>query len=103
MLQWLALVALVVAGCVSAADAQQAPDQLPFVTTWKTDTANQTIAIPLVGSGMTVHWGDGTSSTGISETVAHTYANPGTHTVSVYGALKPSRWTATRMRPSSCQ
>ena len=38
-------------------NAQQAPDQLPFITTWKTDAANQTISFPLVGSGLTVHWG----------------------------------------------
>lgn len=37
------------------AHAQQAPDQRPFITTWKTDAANQAITIPLVGSGMTIH------------------------------------------------
>ena len=69
-------------------DAQRAPGQLPFITTWRTDTANQTIAIPLRGTGMTIHWGDGTNSTGVSGTATHTYANPGTHTVSVYGGLE---------------
>ena len=70
------------------AHAQQAPDQRPFVTTWKTDAANQAISLPLVGSGLTIHWGDGTSSTGVSGTAAHVYANPGTHTVSIYGGLE---------------
>ena len=71
-----------------AAHAQQAPDQIPFVTTWKTDATDQTISIPLIGSGMTIHWGDGASSAGISGTATHTYANPGTYTVSVYGGLE---------------
>ena len=75
-------------GQFGVAHAQQAPDQLPFVTTWKTDAANQTISIPLVGSGMTVHWGDGAVSTGVSGTATHTYANPGTYEVSVYGGLE---------------
>ena len=69
-----------------AAHAQ--PDQRPFVTTWKTDAANQTVTIPLRGSGMTVHWGDGVVSAGVSGSATHTYANPGTHTVSVYGGLE---------------
>ncbi|MBI1658717.1 MAG: BspA family leucine-rich repeat surface protein, partial [Thaumarchaeota archaeon] len=75
-------------GQFGVAHAQQAPDQIPFVTTWRTDAANQTISIPLAGSDMTIHWGDGTSSTGVSGTATHAYANPGTHTVSVYGGLE---------------
>ena len=69
-----------------AAHAQ--PDQRPFITTWKTNTANQTIEIPLVGSGMTIHWGDGANSTDVSGAATHVYASPGTHTVSVHGGLK---------------
>ena len=75
-------------GGSEAAHTQQAPDQRPFVTTWKTDAANQAVAIPLVGSGMTIHWGDGTSSTDVSGTATHVYTNPGTHAVSVYGGLE---------------
>ncbi|MBI1658690.1 MAG: BspA family leucine-rich repeat surface protein, partial [Thaumarchaeota archaeon] len=37
---------------------------------------------------MTVHWGDGVVSAGVSGSATHTYANPGTHTVSVYGGLE---------------
>ena len=70
------------------AHALQAPDQLPFITTWKTETANEIVTIPLVGSGMTIHWGDGASSTGVSGTATHAYANPGTYAVSVYGGLE---------------
>ena len=71
-----------------APDEQQAPDHLPFVTSWRTETANQTITIPLVGSGMTIHWGDGTSSTDVAGTTTHRYANPGTYEVSVHGGLQ---------------
>ena len=70
------------------AHAQQAPDYLPFVTTWKTDAANQTVSIPLAGSDITVHWGDGHATTGVSATATHTYANPGTYEVSIHGGLK---------------
>ena len=69
-------------------DAQRAPDQIPFITTWKTDAANQAIVIPLYGSDMIVHWGDGTNSTGIFGPATHTYANPGIYEVSVYGGLE---------------
>ena len=75
-------------GQLVEAHAQQAPDQRPFVTTWKIDVANQAVTIPLVGSGLTVHWGDGTNSTGVSGPATHTYANPGTYAVSVYGGLE---------------
>ena len=33
-------------GQFAMAHAQQTPDQRPFITTWKTDFANQTISIP---------------------------------------------------------
>ena len=75
-------------GQFGVAHAQQTPDQRPFITAWKTDAANQTVAIPLVGSGMTIHWGDGASSTGVTGTTTHTYANPGAYEVSVYGGLE---------------
>jgi len=68
--------------------AHAQPDQLPFITTWKTDAANQTITIPLVGSGMAISWGDGAVSIGVSGIATHAYANPGTYEVSVYGGLE---------------
>ena len=70
---------------IPSAHAQQ--DPRPFVTTWQTDAADQTVTIPLEGSGMTIHWGDGAISADVSGTATHTYSNPGTHTVSVYGGL----------------
>ncbi len=78
-----AICAILLAGPAAAlvlpfAHAQQTPDQRPFITTRKTDAANQTVAIPLAGSGMTVHWGDGYSSAGITGTATHAYANHGT-------------------------
>ena len=71
-----------------APDEHLAPDRLPFVTTWRTETANQAVSIPLVGSGMTVHWGDGTNTTDVSGVATHRYANPGTYRVSVHGGLQ---------------
>ena len=69
------------------AHTRQAPDQRPFVTTWKTDAANQTVTIPLAGSGMTTHWNDG-YSTGVAGTATHVYVNAGTYVVLVYGGLE---------------
>ena len=70
---------------VSEAAAQS--DTASFVTTWRTDTADQAVAIPLEGSSMTVSWGDGQTDTGNSGTFSHTYTNPGNYTVSVSGGL----------------
>ncbi len=77
-----------VLGGSEVAHTQQEPDQRPFVTTWKTDAANQPITVPLGGYGLTVHWGDGTTSTGGSGPITHTYMNPGTYQISVYGGLE---------------
>ncbi|MYL11344.1 MAG: BspA family leucine-rich repeat surface protein, partial [Cenarchaeum sp. SB0669_bin_11] len=63
-------------------------DAKPFITTWETTAANQTVTIPLVGSDLTVYWGDGTNSTGVTGTATHTYANPGTYQVLFYGGLE---------------
>ena len=68
--------------------AHAQPDHLPFVTIWKTYTANETVAIPLVSSGMTLHWGNGASSTGVSVTATHIYTNLDAYEVSVYGGLE---------------
>ena len=62
-----------------------------FVTTWDTtlpgSSANDTIEF-LVNSGSsnyTIFWGDGTSTIGASGNESHTYAAPGTYTVSIVG------------------
>ena len=57
----------------------------PFVTTWRTDSANQGVTIPFVGSDININWGDGNTTTGVSGTASHTYAAAGHHTVSVSG------------------
>ena len=62
------------------------PDQ--FTTTWRTDSANEEITLPVRGSGITIYWGDGTNSTGVSGDAAHTYAAAGNHTVDVAGGLE---------------
>ncbi len=60
----------------------------PFVTTWETTMAMESITIPTTGSGYnySVTWEDGgTPETGVMGSVSHTYATPGTHTVSITG------------------
>ncbi|WP_205728913.1 BspA family leucine-rich repeat surface protein, partial [Flagellimonas onchidii] len=66
--------------------------QTEFVTTWKTDnqgtsTDNQ-IAIPTFPGetyNYSVDWGDGNSDNNINGGITHTYAAPGTYTVSITG------------------
>ena len=63
----------------------------PFVTTWRTTSANETIYLSVRGSNMAIDWGDGhvsrvTSRTGGTEN--HSYENAGDHTVSVHGGLQ---------------
>ena len=57
-----------------------------FVTTWWTTTADKSITLPLVGSGMTVNWGDGNTTTA-SGSVSHTYNTAGDYTVQITGGL----------------
>jgi len=62
-----------------------------FVTTWKTDNSGPSdddqITIPTVGTGYNydIDWGDGTSDTGVSGDITHTYSTPGEYTVSISG------------------
>ena len=37
-----------------------------FATTWRTTTADKSITLPISGSDMTVDWGDGNTTTGVS-------------------------------------
>ena len=57
-----------------------------FVTTWQTTLANDTITIPVGNAtgNYTVHWGDGTSTTHVTDAV-HAYAEAGSYTVGISG------------------
>ena len=67
---------------------------IPFITTWQTDnpgnSADNQIIIPTF-SGETynydVDWGDATTSTGETGNATHTYATPGTYTVTITGTF----------------
>ena len=65
----------------------------PFVTTWKTDnpgtTANNQIMIGTSAGGYNyrVEWGDGNVDNSVTGNISHTYAAPGTYTVSITGAF----------------
>ena len=58
-----------------------------FVTTWKTTTADESITLPLVGTDMTIDWGDGNTTTGVLAPVDHTYGTAGDYTVRITGDL----------------
>jgi len=72
----------------------------PFISTWNTattytgSTANNQIRLPLISTGtykFTVNWGDSTSdniTTWNQAEVTHTYAAPGTYTVTITGFIK---------------
>ena len=57
-----------------------------FVTTWKMDSANQTITIPATGTYM-IDWGDGTINANVTGTQTHTYADAGNYAVQITGGL----------------
>ena len=67
-------------------------EERPFVTTWKTDnpgpSEDNQITIPTNPDKVyyyNVNWGDGTSDTGVTQDITHTYNNPGTYQVSISG------------------
>ncbi|GAB5472079.1 MAG: hypothetical protein Mars2KO_01780 [Maribacter sp.] len=66
--------------------------QRPFIMTWKTDnpgvSEDNQITLPTFEGevyNFMVDWGDGSSDTGITGDITHTYANPGTYQVSISG------------------
>ena len=62
----------------------------PFVTTWKTMTADESITIPTNSSyayDYTVDWGDGTIDENLTADAVHTYLAAGTYTVSISGTF----------------
>ena len=58
-----------------------------FATTWRTATGSDEITLPISGSDMTVNWGDGQTSTGVSTPVDHTYNTAGDYTIQITGGL----------------
>ncbi|MBC6401218.1 MAG: BspA family leucine-rich repeat surface protein, partial [Ekhidna sp.] len=67
----------------------------PFITTWETTEANESITIPtyLGRYNYTVDWGDNTTDDNIyTASATHTYADPGIHTVTVRGDFSHIRF-----------
>ncbi|MEP2668466.1 MAG: BspA family leucine-rich repeat surface protein, partial [Cyclobacteriaceae bacterium] len=69
-----------------------AGQQCDFITTWKTDnpgtSGSNEITIPTDGTSIynyDIVWGDGMTDTGVTGDITHTYAAPGTYTVSISG------------------
>jgi len=70
------------------------PPLVGFVTVWRTTAVNETITLPLTGSGYnaTVNWGDGTPDSLITlgntdPARIHAYAVAGDHTVTITGTF----------------
>ena len=64
--------------------------ELPFITTWKTTAANESITIPTTGTGYsyTVDWGDDKSeTTTYTGNASHTYAAIGEYDVQITGTF----------------
>ena len=59
-----------------------------FVTTWRTTSPNETITLPISGSGMTIDWGDGNKTKGASDNEDHTYADTGDYSIRATGDLQ---------------
>ena len=62
-----------------------------FITTWRTDSANQTITIPVGGSTArySIDWGDNSpAGTDITGDSTHTYREADSYTVSISGGLE---------------
>ncbi|MBG6170687.1 surface protein [Aquimarina sp. EL_43] len=60
----------------------------PFITTWKTTTANEEIVIGINTDftyDFTIDWGDGTVENNQNTLPSHTYVTPNTYTVKVSG------------------
>ena len=67
------------------------PPAMPFITTWRTDSANQTITIPVGGSTArySIDWGDNSpAETDITGDSTHTYREADSYTVSISGGLE---------------
>lgn len=63
----------------------------PFITTWKTTTAGESITIyvnpAVTGYDYQVDWGDGNIENNITTNATHQYATAGTYTVEISGSF----------------
>ena len=93
---WSSCVVLFLIVLMGAASVRPATAQdIPFVTTWETTTANESITIPTNGGtditdyDFEIDWGDGTveTITGDDPAPSHSYASAGTYTVSISGTF----------------
>ncbi|MEW7278287.1 BspA family leucine-rich repeat surface protein [Aquimarina sp. 2201CG1-2-11] len=64
-----------------------------FITTWRINTNNEEISLPIPDTGLdfTVDWGDGII-TNETEEAYHTYINAGTYTIRVLGSFNRMRF-----------
>ena len=69
-------------------DCSTISDDVFFITTWDTTTANESITIPGQGTNYYIDWGDGTIESSVSGNVTHSYTTPGTHTIKIGGDFK---------------
>ena len=80
---------------VSATATPATPPASPFISVWKTTSASETITLPLRSGynyNFTVDWGDNSATSTITAhddtDRTHTYANPGTYTITIEGTVE---------------
>ena len=64
------------------------PSTSPFVTTWTVSSGDLNVILNIPGFydyNFSVNWGDGQGNTGVTQTITHNYAAPGTYTVEIIG------------------
>lgn len=80
--------------------------QKPFITTWKTDNPgsliedDDQITISIFQGEIynyNVDWGDGTSDSGVTESILHTYPSPGTYKVTISGTFPRINFTSPKI------
>jgi surface protein len=67
------------------------PPDTAFISTWRTTSPLEQIELPYVSYGNytgTINWGDGSVSPNNFANRFHTYANPGTYTVTIEGDIE---------------
>ncbi|MHA7058817.1 BspA family leucine-rich repeat surface protein [Aquimarina sp. M1] len=79
-------------------------DEISFITTWETTSANESIFIPTASEQVynyNVNWGDNSASTGQTGNATHTYAQPGVYTVSITGDFPSIYFNASSISDSA--